>query len=104
MSLFGEKCARCGKQRTRKEFDGLPTCEACEEGLRLEARAASEDPRRCPIEGAAMRKEIVAYLVLDRCPTCHGVWLDGGELELMKGMIEEGVTWQLMRGLAFPGV
>jgi Zn-finger nucleic acid-binding protein len=51
-----------------------------------------------------MRKEIVASLMVDRCPTCHGVWLDRGELELMKEMIEAGVTSKLVRELVFPAV
>ena len=104
MSLLGEKCARCGKRRTRREYEGLPTCEACEQMIEAKIRAAKEQPRRCPLDGAEMGKEIVLSLVLDRCPTCQGVWLDGGELEEMRGSIEAGLTQQLIRGMAFPPV
>ena len=31
MSLLGDKCARCGERRTRREYEGLPTCEVCED-------------------------------------------------------------------------
>ena len=42
MSLLGEKCARCGRRRTRREYEGLPTCEACEELIEAKLRAARE--------------------------------------------------------------
>jgi ribosomal protein L37AE/L43A len=102
MSLLGEKCARCGRRRTRREYEGLPTCEACEETIEAKIRAAKEQARRCPLDGAEMAKEIVLSLVIDRCPTCRGVWLDGGELEAMRGTIESGLTQQLIRGMAYP--
>jgi ribosomal protein L37AE/L43A len=102
MSLLGEKCARCGRRRTRREYEGLPTCEPCEEMIEAKIRAAKEQTRRCPLDGADMAKEIVLSLVIDRCPSCRGVWLDGGELEEMRGTIETGLTQQLIRGMAFP--
>jgi Transcription factor zinc-finger len=101
MSLLGEKCARCGERRTRREYEGLPTCEACEELIEAKIRAAKEQSRRCPLDGAEMAKEIVLSLVIDRCPTCRGVWLDGGELEQMRGSIEAGLAQDLIRGMAF---
>ena len=102
MSLLGEKCARCGRRRTRREYAGLPTCEPCEEMIEAKIRAAKEQTRRCPLDGAEMAKEIVLSLVIDRCPSCRGVWLDGGELEEMRGTIESGLTQQIIRGMAFP--
>ena len=102
MSLLGEKCARCGRRRTRREYAGLPTCEACEALIEAKIRAAKEQTRRCPIDSAEMAKEIVLSLVIDRCPSCRGVWLDGGELEEMRGTIETGLAQQLIRGMAFP--
>ena len=84
--LFGDKCARCEEQRTKGTFEGLPTCEKCE----AQIRAEREETRRCPLDGAEMSKEIVLNVVIDRCPSCSGVWLDGGELELVNKGIEEG--------------
>ena len=43
MALFGEKCVRCGKQRTKREFEGLPTCSPCEQALAAKARAEGEE-------------------------------------------------------------
>jgi hypothetical protein len=102
MSLLGEKCARCGRRRTRREYEGLPTCEACEEMIEAKLRAAKEQTRRCPVDGAEMAKEIVLTLVVDRCPSCRTVWLDGGELEAMRGTIETGIAQQIIRGMTFP--
>jgi Zn-finger nucleic acid-binding protein len=50
-----------------------------------------------------MSKEIVLNLILDRCPTCRGVWLDAGELEQMRDTIEEGLTKALVQGMVIPG-
>jgi hypothetical protein len=102
VSLFGEKCARCGQRRTRREYEGLPTCEACETLIEAKIRAAKEQSRRCPLDGAEMAKEIVLNLVIDRCSSCRGVWLDGGELEAMRGAIEAGLAKQIMSGMVFP--
>jgi hypothetical protein len=54
-------------------------------------------------DGGEMAKEILLNLVVDRCPTCHGVWLDGGELEQMRGAIEEGLSKVLLRGMSYAG-
>ena len=101
MSLLGEKCARCGKKRTRKGFEGVPTCDACQHELELKLAAAKESPRPCPIDRAPMLKEVVSNVILDRCPRCKGVWLDGGELEVLRGAIAEGVTESVLRGVLF---
>ena len=106
MALFGEKCVRCGAQRTRQTYEGLPTCEACQSSLEAKLRASEESARPCPNDGETMKKDVVENVVIDRCPRCGGVWLDGGELELIKGAIETGVaddvTRGLVRGLAYP--
>jgi hypothetical protein len=99
MSLLGEKCARCGKRRTRKEFAGVPTCDECQHALEMKLIAAKEAPRACPVDRVPMAKEIAANVVIDRCPQCKGVWLDGGELDLLRGAIEAGVTESVLRGV-----
>ncbi|MEN8159796.1 MAG: zf-TFIIB domain-containing protein [Myxococcota bacterium] len=101
MSLLGEKCTRCGKKRTRKEFAGVPTCDACHELLEKRLEAAREAPRACPIDGDPMKKEVVSNVIIDRCPRCKGVWPDGGGLDLLRGAIEAGVTDAVLRGVLF---
>jgi Zn-finger nucleic acid-binding protein len=49
-----------------------------------------------------MSKEIVLNVVLDRCPTCKGMWLDGGELDLLREGIEAGMASDLGRALFVP--
>jgi len=84
--VFGERCGRCGVPRTKKEFEGLPTCPECE----LKIKAAREEPRRCPMDNTEMTKEVVLNIIVDHCPQCRGAWLDGGELKLLKDAIESG--------------
>lgn len=103
MSLFGVMCARCGKRRTKEIYEGLATCDACKEQIEAKLAAAREQKRQCPVDGAEMSKEIVLKLILDRCPTCRGVWLDAGELEQMQDTIGEGLTRALVQGMVIPG-
>ena len=90
MSLFGEKCVRCGT-RTRSQYEGKPTCDPCREELELALVAAREVTRSCPADAAALTKEIVHGVIIDRCPTCRGVWLDAGEMERMNSDVAEEV-------------
>jgi Zn-finger nucleic acid-binding protein len=69
-------------------------------GLLLEA--SREDQRPCPVDGANMAKEIAHMLVIDRCPECSGVWLDGGELERMRADLHEVAVLAMARGLSSP--
>ncbi|MCK4660859.1 MAG: zf-TFIIB domain-containing protein [Phycisphaerae bacterium] len=85
MGLFGEHCVRCGKKTREETPEGLPTCEECQ----LQLQAEREEKRTCPLDGSVMSKEIVQNIIIDRCPSCGGVWLDSGELELVKKAMEE---------------
>jgi hypothetical protein len=101
LGLFGEKCGRCGR-RTRHRTDDAPTCESCEAQLEAKLQADIESPRECPVDGAPMAKEIVQTIVIDRCPSCRGIWLDGGEFESIQHGIEAGAASVLMRGMVHP--
>jgi hypothetical protein len=90
MSLFGEKCVRCNT-RTHSEYQGKPTCEVCREQLELALAAAREVKRACPADNATLAKEIAHGVVIDRCPTCRGVWLDAGEMERMNQEVADEV-------------
>ena len=46
-----------------------------------------------------MDKEVVLNVVVDKCPSCHGAWLDGGELEVLKQALECGGDDNLATGL-----
>ncbi len=97
MSLFGQKCIRCDARRTKREYEGLPTCEACEKEIRARGRAANEDRRVCPVDGSVMGKDVVLNVIIDRCESCNGVWLDGGEFDLIRSTITEAVVMDLAR-------
>ncbi len=101
MSLFGDKCDRCGT-RTKNEQDGRPMCEACVEEMALMVQAAEEAARSCPVDGASMSKEIAHMIVIDRCPTCQGVWLDGGELDRIRGGVEQEALMAMTGRFTYP--
>lgn len=90
MSLFGEKCVRCG-ERTRHVYRDKPTCESCQGQLELALAAASEVTRPCPADGTTLTKEVAHSVIIDRCPKCGGVWLDAGELEVISRDVAEDV-------------
>jgi hypothetical protein len=102
MGVWGEKCVRCGEKRTRSTYEGLPTCDDCQKLLEARLQADAEDHRLCPLDGVAMSKEIVLNVVVDRCPACKGMWLDGGELDLLKAGIEAGMAADLGHALFVP--
>lgn len=91
MGLFGpskEICRQCRKNKTRRRDEkGEPLCAECE----IQAAMDAEDVIECPIDNQLMKKEQVGDtdLIIDRCPKCGGVWLDGGELETLKQTVEE---------------
>lgn len=97
MGLMSPKCVRCG-QRTTHRLDDRPTCEHCLQQIELLLAAAREQPRSCPIDGTAMQKSVAHMMVIDRCPTCRGVWLDGGELERMKEDVARDAMIAVARG------
>ena len=86
MGLFGDKCVRCGMMRTRKSFEGVPTCDVCES----EIKAEREETRLCPYDSTEMKKEVVHNVIIDRCEKCGGVWLDRGELDVLKEAMASG--------------
>jgi Zn-finger nucleic acid-binding protein len=45
-----------------------------------------------------MSKAIAHSLVIDRCPTCQGVWLDAGELEHLAGDVASDAMMAIARG------
>ena len=97
MKLFAQKCVRCGS-RTTESCDGRPTCEPCRRELELRLAAARERQLACPIDGTEMTKAIAHMMVIDRCPTCRGVWLDGGELEHLKEDVARHAMIDVARG------
>lgn len=50
----------------------------------------------CPRDGTTLVSEkYEAEVVVDRCPSCHGLWLDKGELEAVQETLEHDYSEQL---------
>ncbi len=97
-----EYCVRCREQAASEVLDGLPTCHRCAGLLRVRAEAH----RMCPVDETEMVKEVLQNLVIDRCPTCGGIWLDHDELEVLLRLAAEkaddpGFLGSVLLGLAW---
>ncbi len=51
------------------------------EALERLSKKKQEKPRPSPITGEPMEQIAINGVVVDRCPTSKGIWLDAGELE-----------------------
>lgn len=51
------------------------------EALERLAQKKQEKPRLSPVTGEPMEQIALHGVVIDRCPTSGGIWLDAGELE-----------------------
>ncbi len=45
---------------------------------------------RCPKDGTRLEQHSHHDVTVEECPTCHGVWLDYGELHAMAGKENDG--------------
>ena len=97
MNQAGEKelCVRCREHPSVEVLDGLPTCHHCGTAIRLK----SESVRRCPVDGDTMRKEVIQNLLIDRCPSCGGIWLDHDELEALLRLAAEREDRSFINGV-----
>ena len=104
--LTGERvdpaCARCGERPASELLDGRPTCQRCGDLL----RAKAEEHHNCPVDQTEMKKEIIQNLIIDRCPSCGGVWLDHEELVALLRLAAEkgddvGFLGSMLLGLAW---
>ena len=76
MGIFGGKCVRCGKSLPNDRTGAARTCADCTQHL----HGKLEPERRCPKDGTKMTLETVWNILVERCPVCHSVWLDGGDI------------------------
>lgn len=44
---------------------------------------------KCPKCGSDLREESLGPIKIDRCTSCHGVWLDAGETEMLTRVDQE---------------
>jgi uncharacterized protein len=52
---------------------------------RLDAKRSTQptDVTKCPRDGTALKEQERHSVKIDVCPSCGGIWLDKGELELL---------------------
>lgn len=53
---------------------------------------------KCPKCGADLLETEFSHVKVDRCPDCHGMWLDAGEIEMI-GRTSESATGTFIRDL-----
>jgi len=110
-----ERCPRCeGIYLDRNELDELTgasgltarlakdtsRCHAChctipDDADRCPACQSELPPFSCPKCTSVMRHVIVGDVVMELCTSCHGIWLDAGELEeVRRYTLAQGVARQ----------
>lgn len=101
MSDTKYNCRRCGAEHEWELMistrEGNLFCPTCWKQLTTEAK------RNCPVDGAEMKKRLVAEVILiDVCPVCQGTWFDKSELEvLLKRAKDDGSNWGFAFGTIF---
>ncbi len=81
----GGLCSICNYCYATGAVDGKPTCDRCRQDYDIR----NEPKRSCPLDGVQMNKLADHGVVLDVCPTCQGIWIDGYERELLRNAIRE---------------
>lgn len=95
MGIFSQTCYRCHEKTASRDFEGVPTCVECS----IAIQASREKVRHCPIDGNDLQKQVLHGVMVDRCPSCGGVWLDGGELEIVQKALTTGAGSDFASGL-----
>lgn len=72
-------CSSCGRPTVFAKGSGGGMCANCAPAPIAEA----ERLRTCPLDGRSMVSLRRSGIIVDQCPSCHGVWLDAGELDLI---------------------
>ena len=77
-SLFtlSHACERCSSP-TKETYEGRALCDNCRQQIVADSDTVRPRVLFCPIDGAQMEKAVEHRIVVDRCPTCGGVWLGG---------------------------
>ena len=83
-SETGDECSRCRRRTALRDFEGSRVCADCE----LSIKASREERIACLHDDSKMRKELIEGVIVDRCPSCGGVWFDGGELEALSAILQ----------------
>lgn len=66
---------------------------------RLKQAAAPGGTGLCPKDGAKLVEQASKGVTIDVCPTCEGIWLDKGELEVVASQEDEAAVIGWVRSL-----
>jgi hypothetical protein len=82
--------------RNEEEYFAKLEAERLERKRLEQAKHAADAERkshymRCPKCGGRLITEEFHHLQVDRCPDCHGVWLDAGEIDAVMHLEERGI-------------
>jgi len=80
----------------REEAERLRKLRERDTAVRVAAERMSHH-MRCPKCGGVLHTELFHGVQTDRCPDCHGFWLDSGELEMLMKDEEHGLLRRVMR-------
>lgn len=75
--------------RNEDEFFARQDAELLKEMREKQDKERSEQERqahwmKCPKCGSDLKEETHGHAKIDVCPNCAGMWLDAGEMEIMK--------------------
>jgi uncharacterized protein with PIN domain len=82
--------------RNEEEYFAKLEAERLERKRQEQARLSSDQEKkshymRCPKCGGHLVTEEFHRVQIDRCPDCHGLWLDRGEIDAVLGHDDKGV-------------
>lgn len=72
-----ELCLRCNYAYATTIDDNMPVCDGCNKNIN------KEPTRKCPVDKEEMNKVLIKNIMIDKCPKCNGIWLDGDEVNLL---------------------
>ena len=83
-----DRCSKCtGLFLDKGELEAISRLVSIAHQVKLEEREIDDIPQpekdrevSCPADQSPMYPEEIAGSIIDRCPHCEGIWLDGGEL------------------------
>ncbi len=81
--------------RNEEEYFAKLEAERLERKRQEQARLSSDQEKkshymRCPKCGGHLVTEEFHRVQIDRCPDCHGLWLDNGEIDAVLGYDDKG--------------
>jgi uncharacterized protein len=82
--------------RNEEEYFARLEAERMERKRKEVAQLANDQERkshymRCPKCGGRLTTEEFHRVQVDRCPECHGLWLDAGEIEMVVEHEDKGL-------------